>query len=231
MSDIKLFTVPNLFTAANLVCGLVGIQQAFEGNTVNASICIYMAAMFDFVDGFVARLFKSTSELGKQLDSLCDVVSFGVLPGFILYGLLQEYRWVAFAVPVFSALRLAKFNIDTRQSNGFVGVPTPINALFVTSLAFVFDGKVVLEELNYLLLFLCLFTSVMLVVEMPLLSLKFKGFTIRQNLFRYLLFFVSGIFVLILKQESFIAIYFYYLLLSLLFNKLDKSTHEIPCAN
>ena len=119
-NKLKLFTLPNIVTIANLACGFVGIQQVFEGNLQNASYCIYLAAIFDFLDGFVARLFKSTSELGKQLDSLCDVVSFGVLPGFMVFALLVEYKWIAIIIPLFSALRLAKFNVDERQSERIV---------------------------------------------------------------------------------------------------------------
>jgi CDP-diacylglycerol---serine O-phosphatidyltransferase len=225
MTQLRLFTPPNIVTVANLACGFVGIQQVFAGNVEFACYCIYLAGLFDFLDGFVARLFKSTSELGKQLDSLSDVVSFGVLPGFLMFALLQEYKWVSIIVPLFSALRLAKFNVDTRQSDEFIGVPTPINALFITSLVFIFNGQIVVQEINFLLIFLILFSSLMLIVELPLLDIKFKSFGFAENKFRYLLLFFSAVFILLLKWECFIAIYFLYLLLSLAQNitlKLQK---------
>ncbi len=218
MNKLRLFTIPNMVTIANLACGFVGIQQAFEGNLENASYCIYLAAIFDFFDGFVARLFKSTSELGKQLDSLCDVVSFGVLPGFMVYSLLVEYKWLAIIIPLFSALRLAKFNVDERQSDSFIGVPTPINALFISSLAFVFAGKIVVPEINFVLIGLVVFSSIMLVVELPLIALKFKGFSFKPNSDKYVLILLSGILIVVLKWDSFVIIYFLYLLLSFIKN-------------
>lgn len=224
-NKLKLFTLPNIVTIANLACGFVGIQQVFEGNLQNASYCIYLAAIFDFLDGFVARLFKSTSELGKQLDSLCDVVSFGVLPGFMVFALLVEYKWIAIIIPLFSALRLAKFNVDERQSESFRGVPTPMNALFVSSLTFVLNESIVSAEINGFSIALVVFASLMLVVEMPLIALKFSTFGFRENIYKYLLLFLSLVFVVLLKWDSFVFIYFTYLLFSFLQNikpKLSK---------
>ena len=224
-NKLKLFTLPNIVTIANLACGFVGIQQAFEGNLQNASYCIYLAAIFDFLDGFVARLFKSTSELGKQLDSLCDVVSFGVLPGFMVFSLLVDYKWVAIIIPLFSALRLAKFNVDERQSESFRGVPTPMNALFISSLTFILNGNIVSPEINGVLIALVVFSSFMLIIEMPLIALKFSTFAFKENIYKYLLLFLSLVFVVLLKWDSFVFIYFTYLLFSLLQNikpKLSK---------
>jgi CDP-diacylglycerol--serine O-phosphatidyltransferase len=217
-NNLKLFTLPNIVTIANLACGFVGIQQVFEGNLQNASYCIYLAAIFDFLDGFVARLFKSTSELGKQLDSLCDVVSFGALPGFMVFSLLVEYKWLAILIPLFSALRLAKFNVDERQSESFRGVPTPMNALFVSSLTFILNGNIVSPEINWVLIVLVVFSSLMLVVEMPLIALKFSTFDFKANIYKYLLLFLSMVFVVLLKWDSFVFIYFTYLLFSFLQN-------------
>jgi CDP-diacylglycerol--serine O-phosphatidyltransferase len=222
MAQIRLFTAPNVVTLANLACGFVGIQQVFSGNVEVACYCIYLAAFFDFFDGFVARLFKSSSELGKQLDSLSDVVSFGLLPGFLTFHLLVEYKWFSILLSLFSALRLAKFNIDDRQKQGFVGVPTPINALFVSSLVFIFQGNVVLKEINYLLMFLVFFSSVMLVVEMPLFDMKFVHYRLRDNFYRYLLILLSLFFIVFLEWGCFIPIYFLYLLLSLIQNITSK---------
>lgn len=221
MGEFRVFTLPNFFTAANMACGFVGIYLVFNGFLKEACYCIYLAAVVDFLDGFVARLLKATSEMGKQLDSLCDVVSFGVLPGFIMFSLLVEYKWVAVIVPVFAALRLAKFNIDKRQGDGFIGIPTPITALLITSVAFVFEGKVALVEINYFLVGLTVLVSILMVSEFNLISLKFKGPSFGSNLYRYLLVFVSVGFVITLKWESFIAIYFFYILFSLIHNKFS----------
>jgi len=221
MTEYRMFTLPNFFTAANMACGFVGIQFALTGNVVEACYCIYLAAVVDFLDGFVARLFNASSEMGKQLDSLCDVVSFGVLPGFLMFSLLEQYKWVAVVVPICAALRLAKFNIDLRQTDGFVGMPTPITALLITSIVFVFNNKVVLQELNYFLLFITALISVLMVSEFKLIALKFKGYEITANLYRYLLVFVSVSFVITLRWEAFIPIYFFYILLSFINNKFS----------
>ncbi|MBC7390571.1 MAG: CDP-diacylglycerol--serine O-phosphatidyltransferase [Opitutaceae bacterium] len=219
---MRLFTIPNLVTLANLLSGLFGIVFCFHNKLDYACYCIYFAALFDFLDGFVARLFKSSSELGKQLDSLCDIVSFGVLPGFIMYSTLLQYKEISFVVPVFSALRLAKFNIDQRQSDGFIGVPTPINAFFLTSIFFTFSSKVSVE-INYILLGFIMFSSVLLVSEIPLMSLKFKNVILKENIFKFILIALSLILLPVLKLESFIAIYFIYILLSVINNFTNRN--------
>lgn len=130
--------IPNAVTLSNLLMGCFSIVFAFEGELVKSAICILLAGVADFFDGLLARLLKSDGELGKQLDSLADTVSFGVAPGMILYNLSQMFEaglWAnfVFMIPLFSALRLAKFNIDTRQVSGFIGLPTPAMAYFVAS--------------------------------------------------------------------------------------------------
>ena len=162
--------------------------------------------------------FNSSSELGKQLDSLCDIVSFGVLPGFIMYSTLEEYKMAALIIPIFSALRLAKFNIDDRQSDGFIGVPTPINAFLITSLYYIFAQNILSVEVNYVLITLIISSSILLIVELPLLSLKFSTFNLKDNVFKYLLLLLSLVSLIILKVQSFVAIYFVYILLSVFNN-------------
>ena len=166
--------------------------------------------------------FNSSSELGKQLDSLCDIVSFGVLPGFIMYSTLEEYKMAALIIPIFSALRLAKFNIDDRQSEGFIGVPTPINAFLITSLYYIFAQNISSVEVNYLLIALIIISSILLVVELPLLSLKFSTFKLKDNIFKYLLLLLSLILLILLKMKSFMAIYFAYILLSVFNNFISE---------
>jgi len=134
--------IPNSITCLNLFSGCVAVFLAFKGNYEGAIIAILLAAVFDFFDGFAARLLKAYSPMGKELDSLADMVSFGVAPGAIVFSLLSETNvcewlpFLAFLIPVFSGLRLAKFNIDERQTTSFIGLPTPANAIFWAGLAF-----------------------------------------------------------------------------------------------
>jgi CDP-diacylglycerol--serine O-phosphatidyltransferase len=149
--------IPNILTLSNLLCGCLAIKFAFEWDLVMASYLVGLAAVFDFLDGFAARLLKVSGEMGKQLDSLADMVSFGVVPGIMAFQLIQisiftnavnlesdvyslrdSLAYFAFLIPVLSAYRLAKFNIDTRQTDQFIGLPTPANALFFGSLVLIF---------------------------------------------------------------------------------------------
>ena len=196
--------IPNALTCANLLCGCVGIVEVFHNNMLLSAGLIGLAAVFDFLDGFAARLLRVSSPIGKELDSLADMVTFGLLPSVIIYQLLLrsvpglDDLWIpnlAFALAVFSALRLAKFNVDPRQSDSFIGVPTPANALLVGSLPFIlrFHGDawepVIVNTTNLLL-----FTAVMsylLVAELPLFALKFKSFGWAGNEVRYLFLLLS----------------------------------------
>ena len=147
--------IPHLFTLGNLLCGCLAIKFAFEWDLVMAAILVGLAAVLDFFDGFLARILKVSGDLGKQLDSLADVVSFGVVPGVVMFQYLRftEFQtdliepvyppsyplaYFAFIIPLFSAFRLAKFNIDMRQSHGFLGLPTPANAIFICSIPLLF---------------------------------------------------------------------------------------------
>ena len=142
--------VPNIVTSLNAACGCIGIGLAFKGELVFASYMVGLAAILDFMDGMLARLLNAKSKFGKELDSLADLISFGVLPGFIMFSLLdmcfnESGGWVsyipfiAFLIPVFSALRLAKFNTDHRQSDYFIGIPTPANAIFISSIPLILN--------------------------------------------------------------------------------------------
>jgi CDP-diacylglycerol--serine O-phosphatidyltransferase len=183
--------IPNILTCANLVCGCFGIISVFQISLEWAAYFIYIAVIFDFADGFVARLLKVQGEMGKQLDSLSDVVSFGVLPGFILFRLMNEaqgggWAYLAMLVPAFSALRLAKFNIDPRQGDSFIGVPTPANALFISALPFAGAHLPALLSLPVLAA-VAVVMSLLLVAELPLLALKFKNWNWQQYKFQYIL--------------------------------------------
>jgi CDP-diacylglycerol--serine O-phosphatidyltransferase len=222
--------IPNAITCLNLLTGCVGIVLAFQGQLVYAGYAIIIAAAFDFIDGLTARLLKTYSEIGKDLDSLADVVSFGVLPSVIVYhlflqapqlGNLSTYlNYSAFLIAIFSALRLAKFNTDERQTDNFIGLPTPANALLIASIP-----RILLESgsflsayiLNPFFLFVfSLGTGFLLVMEIPLFSLKFRSLRISDNLFRYILLFSGLIFILIFKFAAIPIIIFIYIILSII---------------
>mgnify|MGYP000170665990 CR=1 FL=1 len=192
--------IPNTLTSLNLLAGMLGIFYVLEGELFYGAYFILLAALFDFLDGFVARLLKVHSEIGKELDSLADLVTFGVLPSFILFQMIRlntqlDYLpFFVFIVGLFSAIRLAKFNVDTRQSERFIGVPTPANALLISTLPFTavtFPGIYGLIYQPYVLMGLALLMSFLLVSELPLIALKFKNFSLKDNLFRYLVLFVG----------------------------------------
>ncbi|MEJ6982307.1 CDP-diacylglycerol--serine O-phosphatidyltransferase [Pedobacter sp. P351] len=222
--------IPNAITCLNLLCGCVGIVLAFRNNLIFASYAIILAAIFDFLDGFIARLLHAYSEIGKELDSLADIVSFGVLPSIIIYqlfleapqlGMLSQYiNYSAFLIAIFSALRLAKFNIDTRQEDNFLGLPTPANALLIASLPFIVSGENLFLK-NYILnaFFLFIFSfgmSILLVMEIPLMSLKFKSLNFSENLYRYILIILAVILILIFKFVAVPIVIFLYILLSII---------------
>ncbi len=197
--------IPNSITCLNLICGMSGIYFVLEDQLLFAAYFILAAALFDFLDGFAARLLNAYSEIGKQLDSLADMVTFGVLPAFIVFKMLQQIHveafipYLAFFIGIQSALRLAKFNIDTRQSDRFIGVPTPANALLLSSLPFLtmkFDWADNLIHYPYFLLVFTLSFALLLTAELPLIALKFKNFSIKDNRYRYLTLIISCICIL-----------------------------------
>ncbi|WP_373515339.1 CDP-diacylglycerol--serine O-phosphatidyltransferase [Persicitalea sp.] len=202
--------IPNALTCANLLCGCVGIVEVFHNNMLLSCALIGLAAVFDFFDGFAARLLKVSSPIGKELDSLADMTTFGVLPAMIIYQLLLrsvpglEDLWIpnlAFLIAVCSALRLAKFNIDPRQSDSFIGVPTPANALLVASLPFILRNYPEWESVIVNTTNLLIFTAVMsflLVAELPLFALKFKSFGWQGNEVRYLFLLASAVLLVLL---------------------------------
>lgn len=230
--------IPNSITCLNLFSGCLGIVFAFQGNLTWASYAIVIAAILDFFDGMLARLLKAYSDMGKELDSLADVVSFGVLPSVIIYhlfGLSPQLEfgsiWLsfsAFIIAVFSALRLAKFNIDTRQSENFIGLPSPANALLVASFPLIiiesntYFGDLILNQ--WFLLIFSLIMSMLLVAEVPLISLKFKTLNVKENLLRYVLIFSSVALLIFLKFEAVPIIIIIYFLISVLqFRTTDKN--------
>ena len=219
--------IPNTLTLGNLTCGCIGIVACTKGDLATASYMIWIAAIFDFLDGFVARLLKVSSPIGKELDSLADMVTFGVLPSFILYSMIEKssnnyWPYLAFTLALFSALRLAKFNIDTRQANGFIGMPTPAAAFFVSGLVFWPSNTFFVGNTMWLLT-ICIGLSLLLVAPFPMLALKFKNYSFKSNIYRYLTVIISLIFLIALGTRSFPIIISFYLALSLLAAIKDKS--------
>jgi len=215
--------IPNFITTLNLFSGSIAVYYAFNGNFEVAFYAILLAALFDFLDGFAARLLQAYSPMGKELDSLADVVSFGLAPGAIAFSLLEQSNlptWVRFAgfiIPVFSALRLAKFNIDERQSDSFIGMPTPANAIFWTGISFSFSSLLIANPLITLVAVVVL--SLLLVSEIPMLALKFKGAGWKKNSTRYL-FLVGCLLLLVLFQLNGLwMIIGWYILASVIFRE------------
>jgi CDP-diacylglycerol--serine O-phosphatidyltransferase len=207
--------IPNTITLANLFCGCLSIVATFSGQITTAGFLIFLAAVFDFLDGFAARQLKAYSELGKQLDSLADIVSFGVAPAVIAFRIMFVHQaellfanlpYIAFVMVLFSALRLAKFNIDTRQTEHFIGMPTPANALFWASLPLVLRDLLEKNLSNVeailfhpvVIAILCVLFSALLVLPIPMLSFKFKTTAFKPNWQRFtLIWLILGLYFII----------------------------------
>ncbi|RHJ90793.1 CDP-alcohol phosphatidyltransferase family protein [Parabacteroides bouchesdurhonensis] len=204
--------IPNTITSLSLVSGCISCVMALEGNLLLAAIWIIIAAVFDFCDGFAARLLKAYSPLGKELDSLADMVSFGVAPGMMLFWLLRQISpdlplgsvneyvpYLAFVIPALSGLRLAKFNIDERQTTSFIGLPVPAHALFWASACYSVLPIIHINECVFavvaILLSIC--TSLLLVSEIPMFSLKIKSISWKGNELRYILVACAILFVVL----------------------------------
>ncbi|WNB18251.1 CDP-diacylglycerol--serine O-phosphatidyltransferase [Marivirga arenosa] len=214
--------IPNAITAANLFTGAVGVYFTSQFEFEWAAFCIVLAAIFDFLDGMLARLLKVHSEIGKQLDSLADMVTFGFLPSYILFQFLQlneaeVWSFIAFLIAVFSAFRLAKFNIDTRQSDEFIGLPTPANALFIGFLIFLkgsFFSKYLFDTASLILI--AVLFSYLLVAEIPMIALKFKNLKWQDNIFRYLTIIMAIILVAIFQFSAVPIVILIYIILSII---------------
>ena len=222
--------IPNALTCSNLVCGCLGIIEVLEGNLIWAPYLIWLAAIFDFFDGFAARALKVSSPIGGELDSLADMVTFGVLPSLVLFALLKQAtlpEWVpylALIVAIFSAIRLAKFNVDTRQTTSFIGVPTPANALLISSFPLIILNHPDWEFMHHpaFLLAVAFIMSFLLVAELPLFALKFKDYSWSHNRIKYIFLVLSLLLIIFLNFVAIPLIIILYVFLSL-FNK----DHEI----
>ncbi|HHT23009.1 MAG TPA: CDP-diacylglycerol--serine O-phosphatidyltransferase [Bacteroidales bacterium] len=219
--------LPNAITCLNLFSGCCGVWLAFNGNFVGATFAVILSAFFDFMDGMVARLVNAYSEMGKELDSLADVVSFGLVPGAMIFymlspdGNVENYTFLAFLIPIFSALRLAKFNIDDRQTTSFIGLPTPANAIFWAGIALSFSDWF---SANYLVLIgLTALFSYLLVSEIPMFSLKFKNLSWKDNKLQFIFLGVSLLLIILLQLDAIAPIILWYIILSIIVAFMQKS--------
>lgn len=225
--------IPNTVTCCNLFCGCIASIMGFQAKYEMAILFIILGAVFDFFDGMLARLFHVSGPLGKELDSLADDITFGFAPSVIVFSLFKEVQYpdiltpfteyipyTAFIIAVFSALRLGKFNIDTRQSTSFIGMPTPANALFWGSLVVGGHDFLVSESFNAIyLLILVLIMSYLLVAEIPMFSLKFKNLTWSDNKISYIFLLVCIPLLIFLQISGFAAIILWYIFLSAITKK------------
>jgi CDP-diacylglycerol--serine O-phosphatidyltransferase len=197
--------LPNFLTCCNLVCGCLGLIFLWEAPHIYTAYFVWAACIFDFFDGFAARMLKVSSPIGKELDSMADMVSFGALPSLFMYKQLQfestvEYLpYVALLIAVCSALRLAIFNIDETQSDSFKGVPTPANTLFITGLPFLNYPSLDFLFSPVVLTIITIVFSLLLVARFELFALKFKNFTWRDNKVRFTFLLIS-VFLLVALQ-------------------------------
>jgi CDP-diacylglycerol--serine O-phosphatidyltransferase len=222
--------IPNTITCCNLISGCIATSYAFEGELSVALLWIVMGAVFDFFDGMVARLLHVSSPIGKELDSLADCITFGFAPSAVLFDFLSSFHihnifipFLAFIMVAFSALRLAKFNLDERQALGFIGLPTPANALFWSALIAGSGDDMAAVPLFYWLLLLGMFISCYLLVsEIPMFALKFKTWGWKGNDIKYI-FLVTCIPILLLLAISGISVIIaWYVILSVVNNSHIK---------
>ena len=218
--------IPNIFTILNLLSGFLGITFLLNSNYNLIEYCIYFSILFDFLDGFLAKRLNAISNLGKQLDSFSDLISFGALPSLILYNWflnhssIEIYKYFSVIILVFSSLRLSKFNLDKKQEFVFYGLPTPMVALFFNSL--IFNSDDIYSFVNQeILLFLILFFSFMMIVKVKFISLKFKNYSLKENIDKYILLFVSIILFSTLRFQSFPIIVVIYIIISFYFSRFN----------
>ena len=239
--------IPNTITCGNLLCGCLALVKAFEGNLHWAAYLVGIAMVLDFLDGFTARMLKAYSAVGKDLDSLADMVTFGVVPGVVMFKMisfltgtyLRTLSWetikynpesllpyAGFVIVIFSALRLAMFNNDTRQTDSFIGLPTPANAMLICSLPLVFNFESY-QEFNGAASFLmdaknlgiisCVL-SLLLITDLPLFSLKFRNYRWKENRIRFIFLLCALLLLITLGVGGIPLIIVFYILLSIVDN-------------
>ena len=238
--------IPNIITSLNLLCGCVAVLFAVSGDLISASFFVFFGIFFDFFDGLAARLLNAHSDVGLEFDSLADMITSGVAPSIVMVQLLSEsffgkslnmaetfsadgwnsgmtnyLPFIGLMIAVASGYRLAKFNVDTRQTTSFIGLPTPANALLILSLPLIFhfQSSVWLEALVLNIWFLLGFTtmsSILVNAELPLFGLKFKTWDFKSNAIRYVFLVVCALLLVFLKFIAIPLIIFIYIMLSLI---------------
>ena len=252
--------IPNLLTSLNLVCGFIAILLAFQPAWLMYSpFFIFLSLVFDFADGFFARMLKAFTEFGKQMDSLSDLVSFGVAPGVLIYNLLQfklldEVSGSKFLliflfalpalIPVFSALRLAKFNLDERQSSSFIGLPTPASAIFIASLILIYYAKtewitgIILSDNNFSLIkeiilnkftiiLIVLLDSFLMVSEIPMFAFKFKSLAFKDFGVQYIFIGIAIVTIIIFKLVALPLLICLYVITSIINNMIKRKKNIV----
>ena len=244
--------IPNLLTLGNLLCGTIATIFAVQGEFVFAALLVILGILFDFLDGFAARLLHVSGELGKQLDSLSDMVTSGVVPGIIMFQLMSErnsmvfyagkrevvsligldlevFPFIGLILTLGACYRLAKFNIDTRQSDSFIGLPTPAMSLFVISLPLIQEYSSIdfvqnIIANHYFLIVVTVILTYLMNAELPLFSLKFKEYSVKNNVIKYLFLVVSLCMIIFLQYLSIPLIIALYVILSIFSNAVNKPT-------
>lgn len=241
--------IPNIITSLNILCGCVAILFATSGDLITAAIFVFLGIVFDFFDGLAARLLNAQSEVGLQLDSLADVITSGVAPGVVMFQMLNlSYfhqmqtlteifsldGWnvgfknylplIGLLIVIASAYRLAKFNVDTRQTSGFIGLPTPANTLLILSLPLILQFQysewtetIILNP--WFLIGTTLLSCILLNAEIPLFALKFKTWDFKGNAIRYIFLMLCVVLLVLLKFLAIPLIMLLYILLSLVFHR------------
>ena len=230
--------IPNFITLLNLFSGCIALVYASEENFEMAFFFVCLGIFFDFFDGFFARLLNVSSPLGLQLDSLADMVTSGVVPGFVMFKMLTNsvssdpsliyLPYLGFIITLGSCYRLANFNIDTRQTDSFIGLPTPANAIFILSLPLILkntDSLILLELLTncWVLIIVTLVSAFILNAEIPLFALKIKKFNFKDNVLQIVFLLISLLLLIVFKFSGVALIIVFYVMLSVIMNLItDK---------
>jgi len=228
-------SIPNFITICNLLCGFLSIVATSEGQYELAVIWIFAGAVCDFLDGTAARLLNAKSPIGADLDSLSDVVSFGVAPGFLIFSVIgvhaseqmQWLRYFALAIPALSTLRLARFNNDARQSDRFFGLPVPANALFFCAIPFVISGDypqwlIDIVSQPFTLVGASVIMSLLLVTNIPLFAFKFSSLSWKKNSFRYIYILMAIILLVFFQVAALLLLIPLYVIFSLVINRFSN---------
>jgi CDP-diacylglycerol--serine O-phosphatidyltransferase len=233
--------IPNILTCCNALSGSLAVVFACKGFTLTAGLLILCATLFDFFDGFLARKLNVKSAVGADLDSLADVISFGLAPAAILF-MWMEFcfsnlppqlqffpltllPYFAFIIVPFSAYRLAKFNNDERQKQEFYGLPTPANAFFIAFLPFAADYLPILDNF-WILMGLTLIFSILLIIDFPMFSLKFSNYNFKKNWLRYTFLLLAAFLIIAFQLAAFPIIILLYIFISLIIFGLTKVLHQ-----